>query len=816
MPLSLLLAGLLALGSAAGLQLFSNAPRLPLVLALAAAVGACAARFRGARGATLALLAIAVVAAAAWRAATVAVEAERPPLVKWFEARVANEPGGDIPGRAAPVHIRGRLAADASSTPFGAQLQLVTTAVEQNGVWKPVSGSLSASVSGELLENAEDWRAGRTIAASIALRRPAEYRNDGLPDPRAQAWRGSALVGSIKSGALVEVLAPGMSWDEGAAAIRAHVRGALRRHVAPHDPTSAAIGIAILIGDRAALPPEVELRLQEAGTYHVIAISGGNIALLAGAVLGLLWCLSVRFAAAAAITIPILIGHGWVVGGGPSVARATTAACLYLSLRLIDQRTAPVHALALAAALMLAASPLQIASAGFWLTFGATAALVMAVSRRAAQSPGRWWSPIAAVISSSLAVEALLLPVTAYVFERVTVAGPVLNLIAIPAMAVVQAAASVCAAADWLGLTGIASWSGLATHLAARGLVESAGLIALVPWVTWRVPAPPFALLVTFYALVAIWWWTCRPPVDTLVRLRVQRVSLVGAVVAWFWVALAPGSLASPRPSEVLRLTALDVGQGDSLLLTMPEGRTVMVDAGGVPGTLDIGDRVVGPALRARGLRRLDYVAVTHADLDHLGGATTVVREFKPREVWAGVPVTGHAPLDLLRATAVATRTPWRWLQRGDRLESGAVELRVHHPPLPDWERQRVRNDDSLVLEVRYGAVSVWLTGDISGAVELEILDAIDPRRVNVLKVPHHGSLTSSSPEWVRRLRPAAVLVSAGRGNLFGHPAPAVLHRYEAVGAALFRTDQDGQIDLVTNGTFVEINTFTGRRWRLR
>ena len=144
------------------------------------------------------------------------------------------------------------------------------------------------------------------------------------------------------------------------------------------------------------------------------------------------------------------------------------------------------------------------------------------------------------------------------------------------------------------------------------------------------------------------------------------------------------------------------------------------------------------------------------------------------------------------------------------------MELRVHHPPLPDWERQRVRNDDSLVLEVRYGAVSVWLTGDISGAVELEILDAIDPRRVNVLKVPHHGSLTSSSPEWVRRLRPAAVLVSAGRGNLFGHPAPAVLHRYEAVGAALFRTDQDGQIDLVTNGTFVEINTFTGRRWRLR
>jgi competence protein ComEC len=161
-------------------------------------------------------------------------------------------------------------------------------------------------------------------------------------------------------------------------------------------------------------------------------------------------------------------------------------------------------------------------------------------------------------------------------------------------------------------------------------------------------------------------------------------------------------------------------------------------------------------------------------------------------------------------------RTPWRWVQRGDRLELGGVEVRAHHPPLPDWERQRVRNDDSLVLEVRHGAVSVWLTGDITRAVELEILAAADPARVNVLKAAHHGSLTSSSPEWIRRLQPVAVLVSAGRGNLFGHPAPAVLRRYDAAGAAVFRTDQDGQIDLVTNGTFVEVSTFTGRKWRLR
>ena len=226
---------------------------------------------------------------------------------------------------------------------------------------------------------------------------------------------------------------------------------------------------------------------------------------------------------------------------------------------------------------------------------------------------------------------------------------------------------------------------------------------------------------------------------------------------------------------------------------------------------------MVGPSLRARRLLHLDYIAVTHGDLDHLGGVRSLLRDFRPREVWAGVPVAGHLPLEAVRGEARATRTPWRWLQRGDRLELGGVEVVAHHPPAPDWERQRVRNDDSLVLEVRYGAVSVWLTGDITRTVEDELAaSAFENGRIVVLKAAHHGSLTSSASGWLARLRPAVVLVSAGRGNLFGHPAPAVLQRYANVGAEVFRTDLDGQIELVTNGHFVEVTTFTGRRWRLR
>jgi competence protein ComEC len=138
----------------------------------------------------------------------------------------------------------------------------------------------------------------------------------------------------------------------------------------------------------------------------------------------------------------------------------------------------------------------------------------------------------------------------------------------------------------------------------------------------------------------------------------------------------------------------------------------------------------------------------------------------------------------------------------------------VLHPPLPDWERQRVRNDDSVVLELALDQVSVLLTGDISREVEQALLPALEPRPVVVLKAPHHGSLTSSGPQLLDYLRPTVALISAGRGNIFGHPAPAVLDRFRARQVEVFRTDLDGQVDLATDGRTLEATTFTGRRWQ--
>ena len=214
-------------------------------------------------------------------------------------------------------------------------------------------------------------------------------------------------------------------------------------------------------------------------------------------------------------------------------------------------------------------------------------------------------------------------------------------------------------------------------------------------------------------------------------------------------------------------------------------------------------------------MRRIDYLALTHGDPDHIGGAGSILREFRPREVWEGIPVPRFEPLTALRVAAQAAGARWANVYRGDHLRVDDVDVFARHPAPADWERQRVRNDDSLVLELRWRDVSVLLTGDIGKAVERDVARATQPARLRVIKVPHHGSLTSSTPPFLGALLPRIAVASAGRANHFGHPVPEVLDRYRAIGAEIFRTDQDGAVTVTTDGMSIDVRTFTGRRWSL-
>jgi competence protein ComEC len=423
------------------------------------------------------------------------------------------------------------------------------------------------------------------------------------------------------------------------------------------------------------------------------------------------------------------------------------------------------------------------------------------------QSRGRWIArPIVVLVAASAAAELVLFPIAAAVFGRLSVAGLVLNVIAIPAMAVLQTSGLLVAACVdlWPALAGLAS---SVVRLSADALLESARLVDVLRWLSWRVPpAAPVWTAIYYVAGAVVLVPACA---------RWRRYALAVAAGSAFFIITAPAVSISKPPSGWLRVTLLDVGQGEALLAQLPSGHNLLVDTGGGSGSFDVGGRVVTPAVWALGSRRIDWLAITHADLDHIGGAGAALDDLDPREVWEGIPVLRDAALRQLLASARSRGIPRREVRRGDVLETGGVTIEVCHPPAPEWERQRVRNDDSLVLRLRYGDVELLLTGDAGPEFERAWTPELDRAPIRILKAAHHGSRTSSSAEFLEAYRPQAVLVSAGRGNSFGHPAPVVLGRLQDVGADVFRTDTDGAITVETDGVEVRVRTALGRSWRL-
>jgi competence protein ComEC len=733
-----------------------------------------------------------------------------------------------------PVLLEARLQEDALPGEDGAVLLLDVERVKLGGTWRPLRGAIRVSVRGVGLPgHAGAWRRGRCITAPALLRVPAAYRNPGVPDADLQlARRGIQLVGSIKSPSLVESCGPGAAWQERVSAVRGTIRAAIETHVGPRDPQSAAIVAAILIGDRVAIADDVEERLRRAGTFHVIAISGGNIAVLTGV---LLWTLAgvrapPRWAALATLTA--LGAYAAIVVRGASVDRALLAASVYLAAGATGLRAHPLALLASVALGLVLADPFTAFDLGFGLTFGATLGLV-AVTPRLLEA-GRWtWQQLVGArplpkparlvgmsVAATLAAEALVLPIGALGFGRITFAGVVLNLVAIPMMAIAQIAGLV--------LTGLslvsdraAAVAGWIAHAAVTGLVESARLVEVMPWLVRPVPPPSPWVLAGYAVSLGL---ACLPTVTRRTRLVGVAGALTGALCMTLgWSPARSGVFTRGLPESWvapadLRVTVLDVGQGDAVLVQFPRGRTMLIDTGGISAAsrFDVGRRVVSPALHALGARRIDWLVLTHGDPDHLGGAASMVLDWRPGEIWEGVPVPPHEPLAAVAQLARRAGIPWRQARAHDELEVDGVGLRVWHPGPPDWERQRVRNDDSVVLELRTGQVSILLPGDIGSTTEQRLLGAWRPNRFCVLKAAHHGSAGSSSHHWLTALRPAVVLYSAGRGNWFGHPSPHAVRRAREAGAEVFRTDEDGAIQVIVKDDRVTVATVAGRWWTRR
>jgi len=801
----------------------------PLLLALTAAWGAALASYRRARPVPLvAAVAIGASAAGGGIGSLDAARRLHPPLPRQVAPHLLTT--------RTPVTLEGRLRDDAASTAFGASLTLDVSGVASPGRSAVSGGGVRLAVGGRLAaEHVEEWTRGRAVRVPVALRRPQPYRNPGVPDQDvALARREVAFLGTVKSAALVEIIAPAAGLEEAAAVVRRWVRRRVRDTVGAWSARSSAVAVAILIGDRAGLDDAIEERLRRAGTYHVMAISGGNIAVLTAwlLVIGRVCRLPAR--AAAVCTAAGVASYAFIVGSAASVVRASVVAVIYLLGLYLDLRAAPLTVTIAAAGGILVARPLWWFDPGFWLTFGATAGILLGAPRLHAWSVGlmaRWLggrrvlstvvNGVAGLAAATVAAEAALLPLGAFLFSRVTVAGLVLNLVAVPLMTALQVSAMTAVALSLVSLP-VATALAWVPHACAVGILDSATLVDLAPWTTRRMPAPSVVVLAGYYA-AWVGWFVAR-------RRASRRVALAALGVIALTVLRAPPAprwLTSHPRSDLVRDVAalerargpllgvlfLDVGQGDAALITFPDGARWLVDAGGLPNAsgFDVGERVVGPALWALGARRLDRIVVTHGHPDHAGGAPAIIDDFAPRFAWQGVPVAGDPTLEAVsdRARRVGTRVTSARV--GQRVERGDVVVRVLHPPPPEWQRRRVRNDDSIGVEVRRGEVSIVLTGDASASVEPVIAEQIGPASLRILKVPHHGSRGASSLPFLAQLRPALAVVSAGAGNPFGHPSVEALARYRAQHVPVLRTDVEGAVWVGTDGRCVWVRTFAGR-----
>jgi competence protein ComEC len=703
------------------------------------------------------------------------------------------------------VDIEGRLFRSPARYADGTHLFLKTEKIIRGRATIPVRGNLRIAVAGNDRPGPADLRrllAGDKIRVSARLVHRPGYRNfDPSFLERYQEIRGIHGFAFSKSGLLVERLASGTSFS-----LR-HLASSLRRRFLdniessfPDQTTgglseSGSILEALLLGERGRLDPETSLSLQASGLFHLIAISGAHIAVFSFLLFWFLRLVRLGRRPATILLIFFLIFYATLVEGRASVLRAVIMTVLFLVGKLLWRDVRLLNTVSLSAFVLLLWNPASLWDAGFQLTFAATLSLILFVPPLLRHLP-KLPLHLSGLVAVSLAAYLGATPILASAFHRVSFSGLILNLAAVPLMSLIMAGGYIFLPLSVLHPP-LGLWLGAALDILIKAFLSVARLWEEVPFLSYRLPAPP-AWLVVLYVLLLLSLLLPR-------RFKFQKTVLLG-----FFLAVFVALVIYPFPAQTspgLRITFLDIGQGDSILVEFPGKKKMLVDGGGLPaGDFDVGESVVSPVLWKKGMKRVDILVSTHAHPDHIGGLAAIARNFHPGEVWEGI-VPLDDPWDRRFKKALPTSTRLRKVAAGFiRRESGA-SVEVLHPQTSAIIRDSVDNEDSLVLKISYGRMAILLTADIGRPTEQALIEQGFPLESDVLKVGHHGSNSSTSEEFLLKVKPALVVITVGQGNVLGFPHPAVLERCQRAGARIFRTDLDGAVEILTDGKDITVKT---------
>lgn len=776
-------------------------------------------------------------------------------------------------GLQTPLRWHGSLRDEPAQLPWGYGYEIELSGVEYRGELLTARGGLRVSFTPPPSQAPPKVHSGDGVVALVEARRPQVFRDEGAFDRRAYLEQQDIhLVAALRA---AELLVRDGSSRVTAATMLSRVRARLRNEVNvlfSQEPQAAAVLRAMLLGDRSFVERAEAANFQKTGVFHVLVVAGLHVGAFTAF---LFWTarklrLAPFWTALAALTF--ICAYVGVVEERPPVLRAALMAGLVLLGHLYFRRLDLLNSAAIAALILLVAKPLAVRDSSFQLTFlaiGSIAELALPwlektvqpyakalrgwrdVTRDAAHTPRaaqfridlrtamRWLSGRVPAVAEeracdgvvrciaislrawelliiTLALQLGMLPLMARDFHRVTMSAPLVNLLAVPLTGII------------VPLGFFALGSALVIPAAGKVLAIPVGwcallLVHIVDWFarfprwSYRIPGPPFWLIVLFFTAAAAMCFAIRA-----IRLRPRwtvRIAGIALAASAFAIATFPFS-PSWSPGK-LELTVLDVGQGDSLFVVSPRGKTMLIDGGGTFGGFsgheehngpDPGEDAVSPYLWSRGFQKLDIVALTHAHQDHIGGLTAVLQNFRVGTLVLGRAESSAALLNL-ESLARQEKVSILHVTRGANLPWNGVEAQFLWPePAPGATVAEPKNNDSLVVRLRYGNREFLLPGDAEKQAENSLLSENDGAtlRADVLKVGHHGSKNSTMPRFLDAVHPSIAIISAGENNPYGHPSAELLARLQSAGAIILRTDRHGAVQVLTDGNALETRCYVG------
>ena len=706
-----------------------------------------------------------------------------------------------------PLIVEGIVGARPEAASGGMRFILDVDLVVRGGRTAPATGRLLVFVR----EGKGSILTGDRVRFEARLRQPLNFGLPGEFDYRRHlAYRHihvTASVKSIESIVLIReaVAYPVQRWFDRLASELGDFIGA-----SAHD--EGGVLRAILVGQRGYVAEDTEELYARAGINHILSISGFHIGVIAFVIHFILSRLLLRseFLAlrlnlrrvALFATLPPVVFYLFVAGLAPATVRSVVMIVLVTMALLLERETDSLNTLTVAAFSILLCTPQALFDISFQLSFlaiwGILVLTPLFMEPFSSMECGLARNLLTFTAVSAVATMITLLPVV-HTFHRASVAGLIGNFAAVPLLGYGAVVAGFSAlpmihllpeAAELL--IGVAAWL-------VRVSDSVTALVAQIPPLPLR-SVSLVDLSVLYLTLFAI----------SLMKGRRIRYLLCALAVGC--VVVHHGSAGAVSPAS-LSINFFSVGQGESTLVTFPDGRRMLVDGGGSPheGGMDVGRQLLAPALWTMGVERLDMVVLTHPHPDHIKGLVSLATLFPIGEFWeSGVaaPFGDHAKLlDIFAARRVPVR---RITSSTHPFTIGDVQIEPLAPvPRPPAEPVTDQNDDSMVFRLTYGKFSMLFTGDIGRDAEERLLMEPGKLSCTVLKVPHHGSRHSSSPRFLDAASPRLALISAGARNSFGLPSPETISRLDGRGVSVCRTDLNGSIEVVSNGEGYTVRTFS-------